>query len=83
MKKTYMRPVLVIESFQLDAAVAASCSSQGFFPIGHGESSCTAFEGQFFNHQHCEMDLTGSGGDGNDTICYHGPFTSGLTFISS
>lgn len=83
MKKTYMKPILVIESFQLDAAVAASCSSQGFIPIGHGENTCIA-PGGFFNYQNCEVDLTGVGGDENDTPCYHGPTgAAGLTFISS
>ena len=40
MKKNYVKPTLVIESFQLDAAIAASCSSQDFIPINYGENSC-------------------------------------------
>lgn len=83
MKKIYIKPILVIESFQLDASVAASCSSQGYIPIGYGEDSCTSAGGAFFNYDNCEMDLTGAGGDGNDTPCYHGPFLTGATFISS
>lgn len=88
MKKKYVKPILVIESFQLDAAIAASCSSQRFIPINYGENSCGFDEiskgyWQFFNYDNCEMDLTGPGGDGNDTLCYHGPMLAGSTFISS
>lgn len=83
MKKVYMKPMIVIESFQLDATVAASCSSQGYIPINYGEDTCTFDNGQFFNYNNCQMDLTGPGGDGNDTICYHGPLLAGSTFISS
>lgn len=83
MKKTYVKPELVVESFQLDAAIAASCSSQGYIPINYGENSCSFDNGEFFNHDNCQMDLTGPDGDGNDTLCYHGPLLAGMTFISS
>lgn len=83
MKKKYEKPMLIIEPFQLDATIAASCSSQGYIPINYGENSCTFDNGEFFNYDNCEMDLTGPGGDGNDTLCYHGPFLANSTFISS
>ena len=88
MKKVYKKPVAVIESFQLDAAIAASCSSQNFIPIGFGEDICGFDEGsdrefQFFNYHNCDFDLTGPEGDDNDTICYHGPHEAGMTFIAS
>ena len=83
MKKKYEKPVLIIESFQLDATIAASCSSQGFIAINYGEDECTFDNGQFFNYNNCQMDLTGPGGDGNDTLCYHGPMLAPATFISS
>lgn len=84
MKKVYTKPIVVIESFQLDAAIAASCSSQGYIPIGYGEDNCTYDNRQFFNCNNCQMDLTGAGGDGNDTLCYHGPLlANNVTFISS
>lgn len=88
MKKKYVKPIIVIESFQLDAAIAASCSSQDFIPINYGENSCgfdeiSSGRWHFFNYNNCEMDLTGSGGDGNDTECYHGPILANSTFISS
>lgn len=89
MKKVYKKPIVVVESFQLDAAIAASCSSQGYIPINYGENSCGRGIGddkkyQFFNDLNCEMDLTGPEGDGNDGLCYHGPIaTAGKVFISS
>lgn len=83
MKKVYKKPIVVIESFQLDAAVAATCSSQGYIPIGHGENTCSFDNGQFYNYNNCQMDLTGPGGDGNDTTCYHGPILAGTTFMAS
>ena len=84
MKKKYEKPIFIVESFQLDASIAASCSSQGYTPINYGENSCTFENGQFFNAKNCQMDLTGPEGDGNDTLCYHGPLlAAGNTFVSS
>lgn len=83
MKKKYEKPVLIIEPFQLDATVAASCSSQGYISINYGENDCTFDSGQFFNYNNCQMDLTGPDGDDNDTLCYHGPMLAPYTFISS
>lgn len=83
MKKEYRKPYLMVESFQLNAAIAASCSSQGYIAINYGEDTCTFDNGQFFNNNNCQMDLTGPEGDGNDTLCYHGPLLAGVTFINS
>ena len=83
MKKKYIKPMFVIESFQLDATIAASCSSQGYIPINYSENSCGYDGFEFFNWDHCETDLTGPDGDGNDTICYHGPMLANATFINS
>lgn len=83
MKKKYEKPIFIVESFQLDASIAASCSSQGYIPINYGEDTCTFDNGQFFNYNNCQVDLTGHGGDGNDKDCYHGPFEANATFISS
>lgn len=87
MKKDYKKPYLLIESFQLNAAVAGSCAAQGGITINYGENRCGFDVGetkqfQFFNYINCETDLTGPEGDGNDGICYHGPVL-GITFISS
>lgn len=88
MKKKYEKPILIIEPFQLDATVAASCSSNNYQPLGYTENDCGIDEitpgyFQFFGNNNCEMDLVGSGGDGNDTICYHGPIATGMTYICS
>ena len=89
MKKKYSKPCIVIESFQLDAAIAASCSSQNFIPINYNENGCGFLEmgqghWQFFNYDNCETNLVGSGGDNNDQVCYHGPFDApGMTFVAS
>lgn len=88
MKRKYIKPVLAVESFQINAAIAGSCSTGT--PIGHYEEGCgygTSSEGnmfRFFNENTCDIDLTGDGGDDNDTPCYHGPInTSGLIFVWS
>lgn len=88
MKKKYEKPIFIVESFQLDASIAASCSSQGYQPIGYGENNCgfepgTDKQWQFFNYNNCDLDITGPGGDGNDTVCYHGPIDASTTFINS
>lgn len=87
MKRVYSKPVLAVESFQLDAAIAASCSSQGYQPLNHYDyATCKDHTdgGYFFNADHCDVDLTPDDGDGSDTICYHGPrATGGITFIYS
>lgn len=88
MKKKYVKPYIAVESFQLNAAIAAACSTEGYIKINYGENSCgfgdsADFKWQFFNLDNCEFDLTGAGGDGNDTECYHGPMLAGSTFISS
>ncbi len=76
MKRPYQKPYLGVESFQLNAAIAQSCSAQNFTPIHHYADACTFDNGQYFNLFNCQVDLTGPGNDGNDTICYHGPTAS-------
>lgn len=75
MKKTYVKPELVVESFQLDAAVAASCSSRGKQSIGYSQNTCTLEEeipGLGYFGDKCAQGIVVDG-DGNDTFCYHGP----------
>ena len=76
MKRPYKKPYLGVESFQLNAALAQSCSAQHYTPINRGPNDCTFDNGQFFNLFNCQLDLTYSDDDGNDTICYHGPILS-------
>lgn len=87
MKKKYVKPYIAVESFQLNAAIA-SCTSEGYIPIGRSENNCGWGEGvdgnfQYFNYDNCEVDLTGPDIDGADTICYHGPVLASMTFIKS
>ena len=89
MKRKYEKPFLAVESFQLNAAIAGSCS--GVTSIGHYEDSCGYGKVSdnywyYFNDVNCEVDVTGnSGGDNNDTPCYHGPYSTadGMTFVWS
>ncbi len=82
MKKAYVKPYIAVESFQLDAAIAASCSSQGYIPIGKSENQCVHESGYF--GLACDFDATGGNGiygDDNDEFCYHGPI--GATYVAS
>ena len=88
MKKEYKKPVIFIESFQLNAAIAGSCSDEtNEKPINHYATTCgygigNEFNWQFFSEDTCDVDLVGESGDGNDTPCYHGPILSGgTTFV--
>lgn len=85
MKKKYVKPYIVIESFQLNAAVAASCSSEGKIPINYGEGTCNDMDeaGTGYFGQACETNVTVSGGDDNDEFCYHGPIDPYATFLKS
>ena len=75
MKKKYVKPYIVVESFQLNAAVASACSSENKLALHHGMDSCTAEEEaptlNYFGNL-CVHDVQIEG-DGNDLICYHGP----------
>ena len=76
MRKTYSKPYLLVESFQLDAAVAASCSASGKAPIHFTLDTCKAVEetGSTYIGNQCVHDVKVEG-DGNDLICYHGPMS--------
>ena len=78
MKKTYNKPFIMVELFQLDAALASSCSSADKVALHFTLSSCWSgdmpgADAGYFSGGSCDHDPTASGGDGNDTICYHGP----------
>ena len=92
MKRAYEKPVLTADSFQLDAAIAASCSSPGKIPIGYADVHCLESNmpdiGLIFNNG-CGLDVTVTadafnyGGDENDMYCYHGPFNPNGLFMRS
>jgi hypothetical protein len=80
MKKTYTKPYVIVESFQLDAAIAASCSSENKFPLGYGENSCTSFEEDpnllYFGGACGDYNVLNiPAGGTNDGLCYHGPIS--------
>lgn len=89
MKKEYAKPYIIIESFQLNAAVAASCSSESKIPINYGVANCTDKEeaGAGYFGLACDTDVSSyptiGGGDGNDGFCYHGPFDPNATYLKS
>ena len=73
MKKTYTKPYIAVESFQLDAAIAASCSSEGKTALNYVIATCKDYTdyaelGYFGNSCTHNVALEG---DGNDFICYH------------
>lgn len=89
MKRKYQKPYLAVESFQLNAAIAASCSSEGKQPIHYGENTCIVGDNpdeqaiEYLGNA-CELDIVGDvGGDSNDTFCYHGPFDPYTLYIKS
>lgn len=75
MKKTYCKPYLFMESFQLNAAIAAACSKEHKVALNYGMDTCTLEEEEpglnYFGNA-CVHDVKVEG-DGNDLICYHGP----------
>lgn len=84
MKKTYTKPYIAVESFQLDAAIASSCSASGKGSLGYTVDNCTLTDDKgtyapalsLFGIA-CEaagnIDIVNAGSDGNDGYCYHGP----------
>lgn len=89
MKKEYQKPYLAVESFQLNAAIATGCSSEGKQPIHYAENTCWLGDNEgeqpsVFIGAACEVDVVnGVGGDGNDTLCYQGPIDPYAVFIKS
>ena len=82
MKKEYVKPYIAVESFQLNAAIASSCSSESKIPLNHYEDTCHNPDGPGYFGDACGsgggVDMTPPyehGGDDNDGLCYHGPVT--------
>ena len=92
MKKKYSKPYIFWESFQLDASVATSCSSQNKAPLNFGISNCKSGDDegeQYVDYlgNACDNDIfvgeNGMIGDDNDTYCYQGPIDPYSIFINS
>ena len=85
MKKAYTKPYLAVESFQLDAAIANSCSSEGKLAINSGVNDCTfrAIDPNITQFgPACSIDIVNFNTYGRyNTFCYHGP-TIDLTSIA-
>lgn len=81
MKKSYEKPFVIKESFQLDAAIAGSCADQNGITLNHSTTTCP-HESGFYAGDLCRTPVQAPGGDGNDGLCYHGPFGS-LIFLQS
>lgn len=77
MKKAYNKPFIMVELFQLDAAMAASCTSEKKAPLNHTINDCWSSDlpgsdAGYWTSGSCNHDPAVEG-DGNDYICYHGP----------
>ena len=80
MKKAYRKPLLAVESFHLDAAVATSCTGTGGIPLNHSLYGCK-YEA-YFAEGFCASAVIDAKGnpldqgleinDTNNTFCYHG-----------
>ena len=67
MKKEYVKPYLALESFQLVAALAGSCTDQGYTPLNQSVDDCKGLESvgiPFFGGS-CQMDVFE-----NQELCY-------------
>ncbi len=84
MKKEYSTPYLIVESFQLDTAIA-NCSSEGGIAINKSLDDCMMDDGSYYFASYCSdnggSDVTNPNDD-NDKICYQGPLGD-TVFISS
>ena len=89
MKKLYTKPYLAVESFQLDAAIANSCSKNDKIPLNYGMDTCTSFEEEptlkYFGFACADGGynvVSGDKDDANGNFCYHGPMFSEM-FMNS
>lgn len=95
MKKQYKAPYLVVESFQLDAQVAASCSADGKLSLGFNKTDCkfgdnpekedpTIFTGQTVFGNQCDMLIEETFDPlTGDKFCYHESVDPSQTFFNS
>lgn len=87
MKKEYVKPYIAVESFQLDAAIAASCTAEGKAPVGYNLNDCVPDPVIVGAHMTYIGDLCVHDvevlGDGNDLVCYHGPVDYNTMFMAS
>ena len=85
MKKTYSKPYIAVESFQLDSTIAAACTQENKRPLGYTMDTCDLQDempGLNYFGNACIPDVKVEG-DGNDLICYHGPVPASSMFMNS
>ncbi len=76
MKKEYVKPYLALESFQLVAALAGSCSGEGQFTLNQGIDNCKLADDTLFGAA-CEDNV-----HLYPDLCYQGPVNGGLYMTS-
>ncbi len=76
MKKEYVKPYLALESFQLVAALAGSCTDDGYTPLNQGIDTCKLSDDTMFGMS-CEDSVHDF-----PELCYQGPVNGGLYLTS-
>lgn len=77
MKKEYSKPYIVMESFQLNAAIATTCTSSGKYPLNHTQDTCiddgdkAGEPGIGYFGPACPDNVLNPGGEQDDAFCYH------------
>lgn len=78
MKKEYVKPYLALESFQLVAALAGSCSGEGQTQLGQSIDTCTLVDfGDTLFGAACEDNV-----HLHPELCYQGPVNGGQYMTS-
>lgn len=78
MKKTYVKPEVYFESFQLSANIAANCTLISH----HSDSSCPILDPDLGKTTYTDMLCDYSPPDENDGVCYHPPAPTMGVFTS-
>lgn len=84
MKKIYKKPIIMVESYQLDVGIA-SCSGDGGIVIQYAEDNCYYNAGGmiYYANESCDFNPN-EPNDFGDDYCYHGLNNGlGLPFFSS
>lgn len=83
MRKKYIKPYLAVEPYQLDASVAAACSTENKIPIYYSDYNCF-HPGSFSFATQCDNNVVDPGPGQGDVPCTHGVYgPAGLAFTYS
>lgn len=83
MKKTYVKPMMGFESFELSSSIAGSCAIQANHDMSSCEINIPPF-GWLFTYS-CKNEglfSTSTYNSDNDTDCYHGWSYSNIVYTS-